>query len=98
MTANTTIAGAWCVTMAMGLSRLCGRAWDVLRQNNVLSQFERFRKLFGRATKRDDQLENNCHAMVVFDDVYALALIRRACPIRIRDLRRVALIRTGNVA
>jgi hypothetical protein len=64
----------------------------------VLSQFERFRKLFGRATKRDDQLENNCHAMVVFDDVYALALIRRACPIRIRDLRRVALIRTGNVA
>ena len=71
---------------------------DVLRQNNVLSQFERFRKLFGRATKRDDQLENNCHAMVVFDDVYALALIRRACPIRIRDLRRVALIRTGNVA
>ena len=98
MTANTTIVAAWCVTVAMVISRLCVRAQGVLRQHNVLSQFERFRKLFGRATKRDDQLENNCHAMVVFDDVYARALIRRACPIRIRDLRRVALIRTGNVA
>jgi len=44
MTANTTIVAAWCVTVAMVISRLCGRAQGVLRQHNVLSQFERFRK------------------------------------------------------